>query len=364
MKIKNLLIIPLLFSAAGLNAQISSESVAKYYSISSKPAVGESNFLSVNLKRQNQLSSESIGGNYSIISENSSTNTSRSNYYSIGSPSAQKTNIAAEINSSNSLAISKTTNIGKNSYAVIIGNEDYTSFQPNLSAEQNVPFAINDASSFKELCLNTLGLPTENIVYLKNAGFVQIKKALDQINLISKYSNGAATLLFYYAGHGLPDELSKEPYIIPVDVSSSSLEYAIPLKEIYSKLTEYSSKKVVVFFDACFTGAGRNTGLKSSRGVKVKPKETPLPGNIIVFCSSRETESSLCYREKQHGLFSYFLIDKVAETKGKITLFELDKYLRETVPLKSILINKQEQTPQTYISINAEDKFKQLKLIE
>ena len=47
-------------------------------------------------------------------------------------------------------------------YALIIGNEDYSSFQSNLNSEQNVPFAINDARIFKQYALKTLGVKSEN----------------------------------------------------------------------------------------------------------------------------------------------------------------------------------------------------------
>ena len=36
-----------------------------------------------------------------------------------------------------------------NTYAIIIGNEDYKSKQPNLSNESNVDVAVNDAKVFK-----------------------------------------------------------------------------------------------------------------------------------------------------------------------------------------------------------------------
>ena len=40
----------------------------------------------------------------------------------------------------------------KNRYALVIGNEDYTSFQRTLNSEQNVDYAVNDATIFKKYC--------------------------------------------------------------------------------------------------------------------------------------------------------------------------------------------------------------------
>ena len=44
-----------------------------------------------------------------------------------------------------------------NRYALIIGNEDYKSYQTTLSSEQNVDYAVNDATVFKNYALNTWG---------------------------------------------------------------------------------------------------------------------------------------------------------------------------------------------------------------
>ena len=56
-----------------------------------------------------------------------------------------------------------------NRFALIIGNEDYKSFQRTLTLEQNVDYAKNDAIIFKEYCLRTLGVKEENMHFLLNA---------------------------------------------------------------------------------------------------------------------------------------------------------------------------------------------------
>ena len=173
-----------------------------------------------------------------------------------------------------------------------------------------------------------------------------MNQALAKMNLIAKNSNGKAELIFYYAGHGLPDENTKEPYLIPVDVSGANfLEGGIELKNVYAKLTEFTSKKVSVFIDACFSGGARNQGLLSARAVKIKPKETSLAGNIVVFSASSGEQSSLPYQDKQHGMFTYFLLKKIQDTKGDISLKELSDYVSEQVSLQSVNINNKEQTP-------------------
>ena len=235
-------------------------------------------------------------------------------------------------------------------FALIIGNEDYSSYQQDLSNEVNVAYASNDARVFKEYIKYVFGVPEENIIYIVNAKTVEMNRAISKINLYAKNTFGKAELIFYYAGHGLPDEETKEPHLIPVDVSSSDLKFAVKLKDLYGKLTEYPTQRVTVFIDACFSGGARNQGLVAARGVKVKPKEELLSGKLIVFTASSGEQSSLAFKDKQHGMFTYYLLKKMQETKGNMTYKELSDYLTSQVGLKSVMINNKEQNPQVIIS--------------
>ena len=247
-------------------------------------------------------------------------------------------------------------------YALIIGNEDYKSYQMGLSDEVNVAFAANDAKIFKEYCQKTLGIPEKNITLLTDARAIDMHRAIEKLSLLAKNAQGDAELIFYYAGHGLPDEATQEPYIIPVDVSGKDLKFAVPVKDLYDKLTEYSTKKVTVFLDACFSGGARNQGLVEARAVKVKPKESPLGGNLIVFSASSGEQSSLPYKDQKHGIFTYYLLKKLQETSGNISYGELASYLSKEVGINSVLINEKEQNPQVNISPSVQESWKEMKI--
>jgi len=249
-----------------------------------------------------------------------------------------------------------------NTYALIIGNEDYSSSQTVINSEVNVQFAENDAKVFREYCIKTLGIPEVNTTLLINATGSKIMQNLDLISKISKANNGNAELIFYYAGHGLPDEQTKEPYIIPVDVNGYDLEYAVKLEVIYKKLTENPTKKVLVFIDACFSGGARNESLIASRGVKVKPKENVFGNNLIIFSSCSGDESSASYKDKQHGMFTYYLLKKLKSSKGSCTLSELQEFLKSEIPINSLVINKKQQTPKVAFSLDIVDKWQEWRI--
>ncbi|MGK7397801.1 MAG: WG repeat-containing protein [Candidatus Cyclobacteriaceae bacterium M3_2C_046] len=249
-------------------------------------------------------------------------------------------------------------------FALIIGNEDYSSFQMDLNTDMNVDFATVDATTFKKYLVSTLGVPNENITLLTNATAGQMRQSIARLSAISEAFEGEARLIFYYAGHGLPREGSNEPYLIPVDVSSSNLDYAIKLEDVYKKLTEHQSETVTVFLDACFTGGARNQSLVASRGVRIKPKSPFVLGNLIVFSASSEDQTAHPYREKAHGIFTYYLLKALQISNGEMSYGELADFVRTNVMRKSVLVNDRVQIPQVEVSPVFEYTWKDMRFLE
>ena len=144
---------------------------------------------------------------------------------------------------------------------------------------------------------------------------------------------------------------------MPVDVSGNDLKYAIKLSDLYAKLSEHPTKKVTVFLDACFSGGARNDALVAARGVKVRPKKEAIKGNVVVFSASSGEQSSLPYKDKQHGIFTYHLLKKLQETKGDASLKDISDYLSKEVSLRSIIVNNKEQNPQVNYSTEVQEKW-------
>lgn len=253
-------------------------------------------------------------------------------------------------------------------FALIIGNEDYSSYQTGIDSESNVDFAMNDARKFKEMCINLFGIKEEKIVYLENARQMEMVRAVNKLSLLIKASEGKAEVLVFYAGHGFPDEKTKEPFLIPVDVSGSDLAFGggIKLTKFYELLTEHPAERVTVFLDACFSGGARNQGLVAARGVKIVPKETKqaVKKKLIVFSASSGNETSLPYKQMKHGMFTYYLLKKLNDANGNVSYKELSDYLKYEVNVNSLLINNKEQQPQTNVSAEVGEEWKNWKFNE
>ncbi len=245
-----------------------------------------------------------------------------------------------------------------NTFAVIIANENY-------KREVKVEYALNDGAVFKEYCLKTLGIPAQNIHYASDATFGSMKSEIKWISEVAAAYKGEAKLIFYYAGHGMPNETTKEAYLLPTDGFSSDFETAIRLEELYTKLNENPSKSITVFLDACFSGSIRDNGmLASARSVVVKPKQALLASNMVVFSATTDDETAYPYHEKQHGLFTYFLLKKLQDTKGNLSYSELSEYISNNVKKQSVVVNQKSQSPQVNVGNKVADTWKQFKFRE
>lgn len=224
-------------------------------------------------------------------------------------------------------------------FAVVISNENYM-------RESKVPFAINDGRTFTEYCNKTLGIPTSNIHFVTNATYNNIRYEINWLRNVIKAYNGKAKVIFYYAGHGIPDEQNKNAYLLPVDGYGTDIVTGYALSNLYKELSELPSQSVTIFLDACFSGTKREGDmLSSARGVAIKVKQTEPTGNLVVFSAAQGDETAYPYKEKGHGMFTYYLLKKLQETKGNVTLEQLGDYIKDEVSKKSIVINGKPQTP-------------------
>ena len=246
----------------------------------------------------------------------------------------------------------------ENTFAVIIANENY-------NRVASVPMAENDGRMFAEYCQKVLGLPKSNIRDYYDATALVMNDALQDIKNIAKtYPDGGLNVIFYYSGHGVPDEETKDAFLLPVDANGQSSFGCIPLNKLYSDLTDLNARSVLVFMDCCFSGSVRGEGmLASARGVALKAKPAQPKGNMVVFSAATGTQTAMPYPEQRHGLFTYYLLKKLQETKGKVTLGELGDYLTSKVSQKAQVVNRKPQTPTIEPSLALRDKWKNIKLI-
>lgn len=254
------------------------------------------------------------------------------------------------------LNIPTTDKENSNTFAIVIGNERYK----NVA---EVPFAVNDAKIFSEYLEKTLGVPHEQIKLIENAGFNDIRIAVNWLNQAMAVCEGKGKAIVYYAGHGIPNESDNSSYLLPVDGIGNDPSSAYSLKDFYDKLSKMQAQSVTVFLDACFSGTKRENGmLVAARGVAIKVKPSAPKGKMVVFSAAQGDETAYPYQDMQHGLFTYFLLKKLQETKGNVTLGELGDYLKSEVKRQSFLKNNKVQTPMISVATPLQNQWKTIKM--
>ena len=236
-----------------------------------------------------------------------------------------------------------------NTFAFLIGNENYQQIA-------SVPFALHDARMMKQYCYQTLGIPATNIRVYEDATFGKMLACIRDIKSIAEAYNGNIDIIFYYAGHGVPDEASKSAYLLPVDADGTQPETCYPVSRLYHTLGELGANSVIVFMDACFSGSQRGEGmLASARGVALKAKPDAPQGKMVTLTAATGDETAFPYTEQKHGMFTYYVLKALQDSKGKITLGDLADYVQTQVKQRSVVINKKSQTPTVNASPEATD---------
>ncbi|MEM7550653.1 MAG: tetratricopeptide repeat protein [Bacteroidota bacterium] len=261
---------------------------------------------------------------------------------SIIEPGAEKT-VRPMPKSDVDIDIPVTPNKNENHFAVVIGNENYNNEIP-------VKYAINDARSFKAYLKKTLGIPESNIHYVEDATYGQL---LDEIDWITKIINAfqeEARVFFYYAGHGVPNDETRDAFLLPTDGNSIRTNTAVSLKSLFTNLSEGNASSVTVFLDACFSGGSREGALTEGRGVRIKPKEETLEGKLVVFSAASGDQTAYPYSDEGHGLFTYFVLKKLQESNGDASYGELADYVRSKVNQRAVILNGKNQNPQVNVS--------------
>ena len=230
---------------------------------------------------------------------------------------------------------------------VVIGIENYQ-YVPDAT------YAYNDAEVFREYLSETLGFKKQRIKIATNSKATQaeMSKLLGPNGWLSRnIVKGKSDVVVYFSGHGIANSKDNNTGILPFDVDPN---YAIglPLKELYYNLSKMGAKTVTVYLDACFTGQTRDSKMliADARPIIISPNKDTIPSNITVFSASTGSQISGAIKEKEHGLFTYYLLkgmsgDADINKDKSIQINELSKYVSKNVKDQAA-INGREQTPE------------------
>ena len=197
-------------------------------------------------------------------------------------------------------------------WALIVGINKYEDAEINP-----LRYAVNDAKAlYQVLTDENLGrflpervkllttdatdkrlLPTKaNILYYLNVWLAQNVKPED-------------TVLLFFSGHGFID--SGRKYLLPTDTDTFYVPaYAIDNQEFIDGIDRLQSEKIITLLDSCHSGGVSRSG----KGIG-----DMLPDNFyeefekatgrVTLASCSGEEQSFEWPEKQHGVFTYYLLE-------------------------------------------------------
>ena len=197
-------------------------------------------------------------------------------------------------------------NANKDAIAVVIGNCKY------LKAK-HVAFALKDARSVKNYLIRVCGYKEGNIIYLEDATLGEMNtvfgtKENPRGRLANAIKAGLSDVVVYYAGHGAPGLKDSKAYLVPVEADPNYIEnsgYSVDI--LYDNLKKIPARSVVVFTDACFSGADVFDKISP---MVLRAKEPSKEGlkNTTIINSCSGSEVSCWHNEEEHGLFTFYLL--------------------------------------------------------
>jgi hypothetical protein len=233
-------------------------------------------------------------------------------------------------------------------YAVVIGIESYREQLPKAD------FGAHDARTMAAYLTKVMGYPEENVAMLLNdrATRTDIEKYVESW-LPNRVEKGD-TVFVYFSGHGAPNPKTGDAYLVPYDGDPTFVDKTgYPVKRLYEQLGKLPAKEVVVMLDSCFSGAGGRSVIAPGARPMMLTAENPLlaSGKTVVLTASAGDQISSTYRQKGHGLLTYFFLKGLqgeADTNkdGKVDLSELYDYVKPHVSRVARREFNNDQTPQ------------------
>ncbi|MCG5547534.1 caspase family protein [Halorhodospira halochloris] len=241
-----------------------------------------------------------------------------------------------------------------NVYLFAVGIENYRQ-------APDVPFAERSTELFRDLAHHKLGVPDSSrhisVVTGRDATIGTIDSDLEQM---LRRIDEDDTLIFYYAGHGVPDREGSDAYLLAHDGNPATYDRFdhLALEHIYQRLEESNAKRVIGFIDACFSGQANPDQYifegvaPAGRMVREEESIGRLPDNMTVLTAGTNEQFANAYFERQHRLFSYYLIRGMVEDKKGDELYE---YVKGKVEDRSYELGRAyHQTPQMFGNVSLE----------
>ena len=204
----------------------------------------------------------------------------------------------------------------------------------------SLQFADADAVLFASLLKDLCGLDHEDILLLTSTDTDASKKSTRNniIRHISIAKNRSLVgqidkLFFFFSGHGFHSTTHGVDFLIPADAAGTALEdTCLSLDSLSNYLSAWKASATFMFLDVC--RAVISTGKSGSDFQPVDAQSLLFRGTAVFWSCSPEQKSFEVDR-LGNGVFTYAVAQGLGDTGKCKTVYELDRYLSNAVPLVS-----------------------------
>lgn len=229
-------------------------------------------------------------------------------------------------------------------------------------ADKNLRYPAKDAAAFYDFITSPEGLAADpkNVRLLvdENATRESILGAMrDMMNSASSTD----VFFLYFSGHGQTVDNGEEYYFFTNDTRTEDqnaiVSTALSRSEVRSRLGNGKVRKKVLFLDACYSGMMASGGKSmGERREHLFQEMAETDDALVIFTSSSDTERSFEDEtlDGGHGIFTYYLIKglqgeadkaRAGNKNGRVTVYELDRYLSDEVNARALQTKDQPQRP-------------------
>lgn len=224
-------------------------------------------------------------------------------------------------------------------HALIISVANYSQVSPLPNT------VLNDGRDMYSTLTSPLhcGYKTSNVTLLLDdeATLVAMRRELAALAERAKSSD---TVVIFFSGHGarIGEGIEASSALIPFDCSMDNFIESVMSEEYFSlALNEIKAARVVVFIDACHSGASvsfkniNNSFLGLGYSEKSLTRLTEGSGRVLI-ASSRASEYSLVFNGARNSLFTEHLLSvlrggRSTQGDGLIRVFEVFNHVSEQV---------------------------------
>src|SRR5262249_15964920 len=165
--------------------------------------------------------------------------------------------------------------------ALVVGNNAY----PNLSADQQLANALNDAGAVKKALEQDLGF---QVIYGEN---LDRRAFVDKLFELTARLSADDIALFFFAGHGVA--LSGANYLLPSDIPTPRTggraeearlaDQAIAEAQVIERITGSGARVAIMVLDACRDNPLRGPDTRSLGGTRGLSQSPPPQGVFSIY---------------------------------------------------------------------------------